>query len=402
MAPEQQAGRASHRGSWIGTWEGGRIWRGADGTTTFHIQRMVAGRRYSFGVATSHRAAIKQLERFESDPAGFQPGGTPRAAPLFLDNELVEEFVVWSAGERANTAQWVGKQKAILTWWMERLRGVDLRRASLRDHILPPLEGATSRRQRIAVLKALYSWLRKRRHLLTSADDCTLDLSAPAATPEQWRRLKTIPRDHIDLVIEYLRAEEQERRTKHEQRKQARRQTKSGTVLRVVSDNEEEKEPRDAPWSDVLTIQAGTGWHTTEVVRFAASGSIEPLPQAVVQDGVAGVLICPMHKSGEPIRTRVSAAVVDAAKRLLEHGAVSREWYDRAVRAACKSVKRPDGKVGIPVFTPGRLRHSVATWAIESGADPAAVAAFLGHKSARTTKRFYATHASVRKVPTLV
>jgi integrase len=64
-------------------------------------------------------------------------------------------------------------------------------------------------------------------------------------------------------------------------------------------------------------------------------------------------------------------------------------------------VKRPDGKVGIPVFTPGRLRHSVATWAIEAGADPASLAAFLGHKSPRTTRRFYATHASPPKVPTL-
>ncbi len=40
-------------------------------------------------------------------------------------------------------------------------------------------------------------------------------------------------------------------------------------------------------------------------------------------------------------------------------------------------MKRPDGEAGIPTFTPGRLRHSVASWAIDSGADPAMVAAFL-------------------------
>jgi integrase len=79
----------------------------------------------------------------------------------------------------------------------------------------------------------------------------------------------------------------------------------------------------------------------------------------------------------------------------------SREWYDRAVRAACKVVKRPHSKVGIPVFTPGWLRHSVATWAIDSGAGPASVAAILGHKSPRTTRKFYAVHASPTKVPTL-
>ena len=31
--------------------------------------------------------------------------------------------------------------------------------------------------------------------------------------------------------------------------------------------------------------------------------------------------------------------------------------------------------------------------AINAGADPAAIAAFLGHKSPATTRKFYATHA---------
>lgn len=37
---------------------------------------------------------------------------------------------------------------------------------------------------------------------------------------------------------------------------------------------------------------------------------------------------------------------------------------------------------------------SVATWAINQGADPATVAAFLNRKRLRTTMRFYATHAT--------
>jgi len=52
-------------------------------------------------------------------------------------------------------------------------------------------------------------------------------------------------------------------------------------------------------------------------------------------------------------------------------------------------------------FNPGYLRHSVANWVINAGADPASVAAFLGHKSLVTTKRFYATHAILAVVPTL-
>jgi integrase len=290
------------------------------------------------------------------------------------------------------------KQKGFLADWMETLRGVNLRRLSLRDHVVPALDGASSRRHRLAVLKGFYSWLRKHEHVLTSAEDATIDMPLPQIEPAQWKRDKVIPRDHIDLVLEYLRAEAQKRREKREARAAAR-PAGEGNVVQLVPAAEPEQP--DGPWPDALMIQAGTGWHTTEIVRFAATGSIEPLPKTVQQEGVAGVLVCPQHKSGEPIRTRVSPAVIEAAKRLLAHGAMSREWYDRAIRDACKSVKRPDGKVGIPVFTPGRLRHSVATWAIEAGADPASVAAFLGHKSPRTTRRFYATHASPAKVPTL-
>ena len=64
-------------------------------------------------------------------------------------------------------------------------------------------------------------------------------------------------------------------------------------------------------------------------------------------------------------------------------------------KAACRAAK-------IAIFTPGRLRHSIATHAINQGADMAAVASFLNHKSPRTTKRFYATLAGVAKVPTLL
>lgn len=388
-----------------GAWEqrGGRIRFDAKGRPVYVVRKQIAGRRYEVSTRKhTLAAALAEWEKFEKDPEGYAAGGGVGEAPLYLDNELAKRFLAFSAGERGNSSGWLAKQKAFLADWMEELGAVNLRRLSLRDHVVPALEGATSRRHRLAVLKALYSWLRKHEHVLTSAEDPTIDMPLPQIEPAQWKRSKVIPRDHIDLVIEYLRAEEQQRQAKREERERARRPAGEGNVLQLVPGGASpDDEPREGPWAEALTIQAGTGWHTTEIVRFAATGSIEPLPKSVQQEGVAGVLVCPQHKSGEPIRTRVSAAVVEAAKRLLAHGAISREWYDRAVRAACKAVKRPDGKVGIPVFTPGRLRHSVATWAIEAGADPASVAAFLGHKSPRTTRRFYATHASPAKVPTL-
>lgn len=385
-----------------GAWEqrGGRIRFDAKGRPVYVIRKQLAGRRYEVSTRKhTLAAALAEWEKFEKDPEGYAAGGNAGQGPLYLDNELAKRFLAWSAGERGNSAGWLVKQKGFLADWMETLRGVNLRRLSLRDHVVPALEGASSRRHRLAVLKGFYSWLRKHEHVLTSAEDATIDMPLPQIEPAQWKRDKVIPRDHIDLVLEHLRGEAAKRREKRDARAAAARPGGEGNVVQLVPAAEQDQP--DGPWADALTIQAGTGWHTTEIVRFAATGSIEPLPKNVLQEGVAGVLVCPQHKSGEPIRTRVSAPVVEAAKRLLAHGAMSREWYDRAIRDACKSVKRPDGKIGIPVFTPGRLRHSVATWAIEAGADPASVAAFLGHKSPRTTRRFYATHASPAKVPTL-
>ncbi len=104
--------------------------------------------------------------------------------------------------------------------------------------------------------------------------------------------------------------------------------------------------------------------------------------------------MCPKRKSGETQRTRVSAHVIEAAKRLRAHGTFSRDVYDQALERACRAA-------GIAVFTGAMMRHSVATWAIERGADPAQVAAYLGHKSPATTRKFYAVHASPTKVPTI-
>ncbi len=354
------------RGRWLKVkgWKAGRAWRDPSGAETFHIRKQIGGRVFEVSTGcTSLGSALKQLERFEADPEHYQPAGDPGAAPLYLDAPTVKDFLRWSLRGKGNTSTWVAKQRGALAWWTERLQGVNLRRASLRDHVVPALERATDRGTRIRVLKAFYGWLRKERHAISANEDPTFGaLVAPPSKPAQRVKSKVIPKEHYLLVRDSL----------------------------------------TAPWRDALIVQAGTGWHTTEVVRFAADGAIEPLPKSMkVENGAVGVLVCPMHKSGDVHRTAVSQEVIDAATRLRAHGALSREWYDRAVRSACKTVKRPDGEVGIPVFTPGRFRHSIATWAFEAGADPFAVSAFLGHKSPSTTKRFYATLATTPKVPTL-
>jgi integrase len=302
------------------------------------------------------RGAIEALNRFEGDPEGFRPEGEERPEAIYLDEEIAREFLAWSIAVKRNTREWVGKQKRALAFWATKLHRVDLRRATLRDHVLPALQGEASRDQKIRVLKAFFSWLRKEKHLLCAAEDPTYGtLSAAQARPAQWRRSKAIPKEHVELVLEHL----------------------------------------GAPWRDALMLQAATGWHVTEAARFASAGTVERLPTGARRDGSAAVVVCPMTKGGEMLRTRVSREVADAARRLRDHGAFSAAWYYRAVRSACDAAE-------IARFSPGMMRHSVATWAVNKGADPAVVSAFLGHKSVSTTRRFYATLAVPAKVPTLL
>lgn len=352
------AGVLSAGMGWIkgprGRWEGGRVWEDTDGRITYVIRRMIRGKEYEVSTRCSRIGAARtQLERFEADPEGYDPaapapGGGPGA--LRLTAELVRLFVAWSQapgaeGGKGNSRAWALQQKAYLAWWIEQLDGRDLRRLSLRDHIIPALDGVPGRRHRIEVLKAFFSWLRRERHLVSRAEDVTLDLQVQARRPEQWTRPKAIPRRA------YLR------------------------VLQVL-----EGDHRDA-----LRLLDETGWHVSELVRFVRAGELEPMP-AGRKDGAA-VAVVTKRKSGEPQRTALSAEALGAAERLRAKGTFSvSRFYD--------AIKKASEKLGVDV-TPGRFRHTLATRAVEAGADPAAVSAYLGHKSEATMRRFYATLAVV-------
>lgn len=352
--------RRRQPGAWVRPWAGGRVWRAEDGTETYVIRRQVEGRRYDLSTrCTSERAALEHLRRFESDPSSYRPSGDSDAEPLAMTLELTKEFLAWQKREKGNSEAWIAAQRSLLAWWAERLGGVNLRRTDLRDDILHALEGAPGRPKRIEVIKSFFSWLRKHKRLVKPAEDPTFGgvLPVPPPKPAQWAKSKVIPREHYLLAREHLVGQ----------------------------------------YRDALDVLAGTGWHITELMRFATGGEVEPLPKAMrVQNGAVAVLLCPLHKSGAPHRTAVSLEVKEAAERLRERGwpADSKFPFYQAVESACVAAE-------IKPFSPGRFRHSVASWAIEAGADPAAVASFLGHKSANTTKRFYSVHAVPPKVPTL-
>ena len=90
----------------------------------------------------------------------------------------------------------------------------------------------------------------------------------------------------------------------------------------------------------------------------------------------------------------MSAEALEAGKRLLERGSFSFEKYSLAIKGACKAAS-------IPLFTRDGSGTPVATWAIEKGADPASVAAFLNHKSPTTTWRSHAAASQISDHPLL-
>jgi integrase len=321
-------------------WPGGYVRKGV-----FIIRRTVKGRTYEVSTrARTEAAALQQLARFEADPEAYVPN--PPSPALFLDEDLAADFLKWSRLTKGNTRGWVQKQQKALAWWGDELAGKDLRRLQLRADVIEPLERQRpSWKHRARVLKAFYGWLRQEKHLITLAEDPVRGvLRVPDSRPAQWGKSKVIERSSVVAVLKQL----------------------------------------EAPFDQAVQVLDGTGWHVSELLRFAGAGAVER----------GRVLVCPQTKGGSPVRRIVTARTAAAAARLLEHheGLTHNTLID-ALQAASAAAELDE------VVLPGRFRHTFATWAVEHGAAPEAVALALDHKSARTTKRFYATLAVRPKVP---
>jgi len=333
------------------TWDGGHIRRDSKGRPTYYIRRRIGGVLYEVSTRChTSRAAHEQLKRFEADPANYRPGNDGAGGAIVLDVELAAAFLAWSKA-KGNSPKWLSDQRRALAWWSGRLGKGNLRGMPT-ARLVRELDGARGHRQKIATIKALCSWLIRERHTLRMSEDPTAGLSVPQARPAQWTTPKAIGPDAYARAREHL----------------------------------------NQPWRDCLDVLAGTGWHFSELSRFVGGGKVETHPM----DAAVRVLACPRTKRGEPLRTAVSDPVADAGIRLRDLAEPPDYWaFRRSLRDACNAAGLDE-----PI-RPGHLRHSVATWAINSGAAPEAVAAFLHHQSPRTTQRFYATHAVALKVPTL-
>ena len=338
-------------------WDGGLIRYAANGRQSFIIERMVNGQRYMVSTRThALTQALKQLARFEADPMRYTRKEEVEDA-LFLTQELVDEFIEYSREVRKNSANWISTQRIYLTAWAEQLQSRELRKLSLKDDVDPALDAWKSGRpHRIKVLKAFMGWLRKVKRLLRSSEDATIDLPVPQIRPEQARRMKAVAPEHFEKAMTELK-----------------------------------KLDRDV--HDGMLVLGATGCHFSELQRFIRSGSIEPVPKGTRD--AAGVLMF-QHKSGVPHRVRVTRRALEAARRLKKRGiGWDNHTFGGRLKEACAAA-------GVAQFHPGELRHSVATWAVNAGSDPTSVAAFLGHRSVATLKKFYSTHASPKRVHTLV
>jgi integrase len=324
----------------------GRVWVSEKGKRTFYIRQFRDGKRWDVSTKCSTlRAAMKELERFEQDPAAYRPAGS--GEQLVLDDAMIERYASWSRAQTESTdARWLEAKKRYLRWWAEQLDGRPLTSISL-SRILDCLDGQVSRKDRIVSIKHLYSWLRQTDQIAAS-DDPTLDaLPVPQGRPEQDTsgESKVITEEDFRAVLPKLPP--------------------------VIA--------------DLCRVMAGTGCHLSEALRLMAGGRVE------LRQAPALPVLCFRHKGGHIHRVEVTEPVSEAARRLLGAKAPARETVYRAIRRACV-------EAGVEQWTPGRFRHTFATNAIARGVAPSAVALALGHKGAATSLKWYATTAVAPRV----
>lgn len=322
-------------------WDGGTIHIQKDGRRLYIIERRRGGQRFHISTRChTATAAHEHLKRFEADPWGYaqemREGREPDGG-ITLTDELILDFRRWQLARV--TRKHANEMAHRLSEWARDLGGRDLRRLELGLLKAKLAERKTGRQHRIIALKSLCAWLREEKHVLDRKDDVTLDLAVPQAVPEKHKRRKAVDRERVQAALGLL-----------------------------------------APaYQDLLLLFGATGWHVTEMERFIR----EPESEVVhaKRGGVLAVLVT-RHKNRKHTRTPItSAEALAAAERLRARGTMPRR-PNAALRRACLAA-------GVEPFTFGVMRHTVGTWAVEEGALPETVSAFLDHADKSTSQRFY-------------
>jgi integrase len=314
-------------------WEGGYVRRDKKGRDVFVIERWVSGRKFHVSTRChSHRPAIKQLERFEADPESYRPDGDE---VVQITDELLEGFLDHLVKQRETSGKYAREMVRHLADWAVDLKGKNLRKLELAD-IRDPLSRRTNQQHRVIAIKGFCRWLRQDKGLLRTAEDITLEVSVPQATPEKRKRKKVVELERIRGALAQLKG----------------------------------------PPRDFVLVLTATGMHITELERFCRRQGDSDLVE-----GNPVVLITP-HKSGEKTRIPLGIPeVCDAARRLRAAGEAPSRMHKRLKDACIAAEVKP--------FTMGLMRHTVGTYAVNGGSSVEVVAKFLGHQDPKTTRRFY-------------
>lgn len=328
-------------------------WPGYVRAGIFVIEKKIAGRKFHVSTrATTLRGAMKQLEAFEANPAGYSPrgGGDPDA--LVMEEALIDEFHQWHLATVSR--QWALNVRNVLDDWANHFAGADLRKLSLVKDLKPHLRQAKQVPHRVKAIRSFFEWLRTEKGLITRAHDVTLDLAIPVGRAAQdGGKRKAVPWEHVAALAPHLRVDVR----------------------------------------DVLELMAAVGWHVSEVRRFASSGSIRERNEKD-QPEVVGVLGVRHKKGSQHFTALLHEAHLQAAQRIrdrghvIDNGALRKQMlvaFDKLNAERAKKKLEP-----VPVFMLGQMRHSVATWlATTTGISLEQVAEYLGHESESTTRKFY-------------
>jgi hypothetical protein len=324
-------------------WLGGPIRQGKKGPT-YVIDRWVNGRHHHISTkCKTERAALKELERFELDPANYRHARTQKTQGLVVTPELIDEYLDWLASRRL-TKPYIREHERHLEELMVALEGRDLRRIgypALRE-IIDGL-GKTAKWNRVKTLKAFASWLRRYKGVLSRQDDPTLDIVNLPQTPEKHRRAKAMPLHVVEKAIAAL--------------------------------------PR--PYSDIALVLAGTGLHISELIRFhAGEGGLYDPADWQKKDGTLKNLVV-LHKRGSHHAVSITEQqTLDALERLR----ALKEFPNRSTIGHYD--KKASESIGVK-FSMGWLRHSVATWLAMKRTSEQDIANQLGQQTTKMAKSVY-------------
>lgn len=353
-------------------WLGGYIRWGKRGPT-YVIERWMDGKRYHVSTkCRTERAALEQLAAFESDPPNYKPTragrvADPAKAQLHLTAELVLDYRRWLIGrddEPASVAH-ADKHEKRLEEWMVFFNGRDIRTVKLAE-ISAWLATQKNRPMKIQALKGFCGWLRKVKFSLSRNEDPTLDLVSPPARATK---------DVRDVVVE---------------------QERLFAVLPHLPD----------ATRDAFILRLGTGWHMSEVVRFAAEGKIRRTPGKFIHLMTAegpkkvpllATLTVWQAKARQNTNTPILYAEhLQAAERLLARKKMPTDFtLRRHLYEACE-------KAGVEKFWHWHIRHSVVSNAVEQGADLEQASVFVDHVGIHTDRKHYLQLALPKKaVPVL-